>query len=235
MSKAERGWEVSKHDPIEKLDDNLWSVRTALPKNRNGDRRMAIAKLQDGRLVFYNACPLEEPAMEQIAAWGKPSFLILPYNLHMMDGHAFQQRLGLKVYGPKHDAKMAKRVKVEGGFEDFPADPSVQIIPVEGTKHGEPVMVVRSGDGKRTSLVFCDLFMNIPSEGAGFVPRLVGLAGGPRVPWVMKMMFVKDAPSFKKQLLGWAEEPSLARLIPSHGAIVAQEAGRTLKEVAGRL
>lgn len=232
MPKAERAWEVTPHEPIEKLDDNLWAVRTRLPKGRKGDRRMVIAKMQDGRLAFYNAAPLEESAMREIEAWGKPTFLILPYNLHMMDGHAFQQRLGLKVYGPKHDTKMAARVKVEGGFEDFPKDATVEVVPGAGLKNGEPVMIVRSPDRKRTSLVFADIFMNIPSEGAGLVPRLAGLAGGPRIPWVMKAMFAKDTAALKAQLLQLADDPTLARLIPSHGHIVASNAGSTLKALA---
>jgi hypothetical protein len=81
MAKPERTWQVTRHDPIEKIDENLWTVHGDVPGNK-GDRRMAIAKMSDGRLVFYNAVPVDDGALAEIKAWGAPTFLILPYNLH---------------------------------------------------------------------------------------------------------------------------------------------------------
>lgn len=235
MTKPERSWEVSSHEPIQQLDDNLWVVTTTLPLKRKGTRRMVIARRRDGGLVFYNAAPLDEPAMKQLEGMGKPAFLVLPYHLHMMDGHAFAQRLNLKIYGPKSDSKMAARVKVEGGFEDFPADPQVQVAGAAGAKNGEAVMAVRSADGKRLSLVFADLLMNIPSEGASLVSKVIGFAGGPRVPWLIKAMFLKSPLAFKAQLETWAADPALTRLIPSHGEIIDLQAAQTLRRLSDGL
>ena len=137
MLKVSRAAAITPHKPIEKLEDNLWVVQSGPPGRSSGSRRMAIARLQNGDLVFYNAVPLEEPAMKQLTDWGRPAFLILPSNLHMMDGHAFAQRLNLKVYGPKRDTKMQARVKVEGGLEDFVSDGTVKVSEVAGSKNGE--------------------------------------------------------------------------------------------------
>ena len=232
MAKPERAWQVTKHGAIEKLDENLWSVHGEVPGNPKADRRMAIVKRADGKLVFYNAVPLEESALAEVKAWGEPAVLILPYNLHMMDGHAFAERLKLTIYGPKVDAKMASRVKVAGGFEDFPSDATVSVESLAGTKNGEPVMITHSPDGKRTSLMFADVFMNMPSEGASFLPRLIGMTGGPKVPGIIKMLFVKDKPALRSHLDRLASMSTLARLIPSHGGIVSEDAAGVLKRAA---
>lgn len=229
---AERPWQVARHDPIEKLEANLWSVRTDLPGGRTGgDRRMVIARRDDGKLVFYNAAPLDETAMREVATYGTPSYLVLPYHLHMMDGHAFAERLGLKIYGPKNDRKMAARVKLEGGLEQFPADKAVQVVEAAGIKTGEAVMEVTHPGGKKT-LCFADVFMNVPAEGASLRARFAGFAGKPGLSWLLKLAFLKDKSAFRAQLLGWAEDPQLARIVPSHGKIVTDGARELLRAVA---
>lgn len=232
---AERPWQVAPHDPIEQLEPNLWAVRTALPGGRKGgDRRMVIARRDDGKLVFYNAAPLDEAAMREVASFGTPAFLVLPYNLHMMDGHAFAERLGLHIYGPKNDKKMAARVKVEGGLEQFPADPAVQVVEAAGMKTGEAVMVVTSPGGKK-SICFADVFMNAPKEGASLGARLAGFAGKPGLPWLMKLAFLKNKAAFKAQLLAWADDPQVERIVPSHGTIITVGARTMLRTVATEL
>ena len=70
-----RPWSVLPHRPIEKLQPNLWTVEADLPQGPI-KRRMGIARLADGRLVFLNAIALDEPSMVQIEAWGEPAFAI---------------------------------------------------------------------------------------------------------------------------------------------------------------
>src|SRR5579883_549774 len=223
MPKPERPWQVTPHKPIEKLDDNLWTVRGHIPdRPEGGDRRMAIVKLSDGRLAFYNAVPLDDAALAEVQAWGRPSLLILPYNLHMMDGHAFAERLGLKIYGPKNDAKMAARVKLEGSFEEFPKDPAIGLEPAAGMKSGEPILTVNSAGGQ--SLMFADSFMNVPAGPAPLFARIAGIPGGPRIPRLIKFAFVKDKKALRAQLERLASLPHLTRLIPSHGEIVSKDA-----------
>lgn len=236
MPKPERAWEVSPHHPFEKHDDNLWSVRTQLPGGRQGERRMVIARMKDGRLVFYNAAPLEQAALDELSAWGKPAFLVLPSNLHMMDGHAFQQRLGLEVYGPARDAQMAARVKVAGALEAFPSDGTVELVSAAGTKNGEAVMLVHSGDGARTSIAFADIVMNVPKGSGGLFAKLAGfVTGEPAIPWSIRAFLVNDKPALRAQLTAWAALPSLARIVPSHGELVTVDAKGALQRIAASL
>jgi hypothetical protein len=235
MAKQERPWTVTPHGPIEQLDDNLWVVAGQVPRNPAMNRRMAIARLSDGRLVFYNAIPLEEPAMQQLASLGKPSLLILPSHFHMMDGHAFQQRLGLEVYAPLESPQVATRVKVAGALDAFPRDAAVRFETVAGSRYGEPIMIVESGDAKRTSLVFCDAFMNNPAHGGSFFLRLTGFMGGPKVAPIFRLFLLRDRRALREQLERLAALPALARLVPSHGAVVAEDAAGVLARVAATL
>src|SRR5690349_16282087 len=101
MAKVPRPYVVTRHDPIERLEDNLWAVNGDVPDFPRGtgmDRRMSIIKLRDGRLVFHNAIPLDDEALSQVMAWGKPSILIVPMHLHAIDAPAFRDKLQVSVF-----------------------------------------------------------------------------------------------------------------------------------------
>src|SRR5437660_3062688 len=125
MAKPPRPWIVTPHDTINKLDDNLWTVESPVP-GVPIRRRMCIIKRSDGQLVFHNAVPLDDAALAEVTAWGKPAFLVIPHNQHGIDAHAFMHKLGLKMYGPKADAaKMRARWELAGTLDELPADPHV--------------------------------------------------------------------------------------------------------------
>ena len=153
-----RPWIVTRHDPIEKIDLNLWAVNgdvPSFPPEARFHRRMHIVKLGDGRLVFHNGVPLADAALAEVMAWGKPSILIVPSPLHAIDVYAFQAKLGLAVFTSRQSVEaVRKKVKVDGTLEELPADPALRCEPLAGTKFGEAVYVVRSGG--RASLLFCD-------------------------------------------------------------------------------
>src|SRR5439155_2276977 len=93
MPKPPRPWIVTPHDIINKLDDNLWTVESPVP-GVPIRRRMCIIKRSDGQLVFHNAVPLDDAALAEVTAWGKPAFLVIPHNQHGIDAHAFMHKLG---------------------------------------------------------------------------------------------------------------------------------------------
>ncbi|NBR30271.1 MAG: hypothetical protein EBT83_17970, partial [Betaproteobacteria bacterium] len=192
MSKhRERPWTVTKHRPLEKLDDNLWAVEGKVP-GLPVLRRMAIVKRSDGTLLFYHAIPLDEPTLREVTAWGKPAYLVIAHDNHGIDAHPFAKQLGLKVFGPKSNLeKMRAKFDVDGALEDIPPDPAVSAESIAGTRYDEPVVTVRSGGGARTSLVFCDAFQNNRKEGMPLFFRLVGFAG-PKVPLLFKVAFTRD-------------------------------------------
>jgi hypothetical protein len=227
---------VTRHDPIEKLEDNLWTVQGDVP-GIPFKRRMFIVKRSDGSLMFYgSAVPLEDALLAEVTAWGHPSILLVPHDQHMIDARAFSEKLGLRVYGPKAcEAKMRERAEIAGMVEDIPADPWAEVVAVTGAKTGEPAVIVKSSNGQRVSVLIADAIQNNPRGSVGWLPRLMGFAGGPKVVPVFKMMFIKDKAALKRQLNEWADLPGLVRVAPCHGDAVTNGAGASLKEAAASL
>src|SRR5687768_2582252 len=104
MAKPPRPWIVTSHQPIEKLEDNLWSVEGRVP-GVPFQRRMAIVKRSDGTLLFFHAVPVDDASLAEILAWGKPKALVIGHDKHGVDAAPFAQKLGLKIYGPRLQEK----------------------------------------------------------------------------------------------------------------------------------
>lgn len=213
-------WNVLPHQPIEKLEDNLWRVEGNLPKNPPIKRVMTIAKLKDGRLVVHNAICLTAEAMRELESFGKPAFLIIPGARHRLDAAAFKSRhpdiVVVSPPGAKKDVE--KEAKVDTTQPDF-GDDSVRWHTLDGVAQGEGVLEVRSGD--RVTLVFNDAVMNMRPTG-GFLGLMFGLVGftgkEPKVSGPTKFFLVKDRPALRSHLERLASNPQLARVIVSHGA-----------------
>jgi hypothetical protein len=231
-----RPWTVTSHDPIERLDDNLWTVEGDIPGGP-GRRRMFIAKRSDGRLLFAGAAiPLDEGALSEVTRWGRPSFLVVPHHWHMIDAHPFAARLGLAVFGPRACAtKIARRTDLAGILEDLPPDPDVAVEGVAGTSTGEAAVLVTSGGGRRVSVLIADVIQNSPPRSMSWPWRLLGFTGGPKVVPAFGMFFLRNRSLLKAQLERWAAVPTLLRLVPCHGTIVRSDAALALRGVAARL
>jgi hypothetical protein len=227
------------HGPIEEIDENLWGVVSAVPdfpKGTGMGRRMSIIRLGDGRLVFHNAVPLDDAALAKVTAWGRPSILIIPMHLHAIDAHAFRDKLGVAVYTSRTVVeKVRALVAVDGTLEELPGDPALRCEPLGGTRFGEAAWVVQSGP--RASLLFCDAVHNSRSGVGfnGFMFKLLGFTGPDvRTPPFFKLRAVSDRAALKRDLLRLADTPGLARLVPSHGDLVTNDAAATLRATANR-
>ena len=233
-----RPWTVTRHEPIEELEENLWAVNGDVPGFPVGSgmlRRMCIIKLSDGRLVFYNAMPLEDEALAKVRAWGTPSILIAPIYFHTMDVPAFQEKLGLQTFITKSAVPLLKpSVPNVLPLEELPQDPTLTFEILNGTKFGEPVFTVYSG--RRASLIFCDAFQNNRPGFAmgGFMFKLMGFTSAKqgKTPPFYKWRAVQDKKAVQRDLLRLADTKGLARLIPSHGLIVSQDPADVLRATA---
>ena len=235
MPRPRREWIVTPHEPIEKLDDNLWAVQGLVP-GASFPRRMCIVRRGDGTLLFFHAVPLEERTLAEVLAWGKPADLVVAHHQHAMDADAFRRRLGLSVYGPREVAeRLRERVELAGTLQDLRPDPAVAVASVPGSKLGEAVVTVRSGGGARASLLFADVIQNGDRERLAWPFRMLGFGGGPKVVPVYRMLFVKDRVALKGALSGWSRMPGLARLVPCHGKIVGEGAAAALAAAAATL
>jgi hypothetical protein len=237
MPKPPRPWTVPPHGPIEQLDENLYAVEGSVPGIPGFRRRMSIVRRADGGLLFFNAVPVGDEALARIRALGTPSLLVVPQHLHMMDAHAFRERLGVRVYSPAATrARVAERVAVDGAFEDLPADSSVSIVTVAGFKTGEGMAVVRSAS--RTSLVVADVVLNVPNQPglSGKLCALLGFTGDrPRLPALVRLRVLRDRGALRAQLEELARIPGLTRIVPSHGAVIDRDPAGALREIAASL
>jgi hypothetical protein len=217
MSKPPRPWTVLPHGPLEQLEENLYAIESAVPGIPGLRRRMAIVRRADGGLLFFNGVPVGEDALARIRALGTPAMLVVPQHLHMIDAHAFRDRLGVRVYAPAATrALVAERVAVDGA--------------------GEGMAVVRSAD--RVSLVVADLVLNVPNAPGfrGLLFRLLGFTGDrPKLPAPVRLRVLRDPGALRAQLEELARTPGLARIVPSHGAIVDRDPARALREIAASL
>ena len=59
MARAHDEWCVLRHGPIEKLENNLWTVTGSLT-GMSLKRVMTVARLDDGDLVMHSAIALDE-------------------------------------------------------------------------------------------------------------------------------------------------------------------------------
>jgi hypothetical protein len=237
MTKPPRPWTVLPHGPLERLEENLHVVDGWVPGIQGLRRRMAVVRRSDGGLLFFNAVPVDEPTLDRIRALGRPEILVVPQHLHMMDAHAFRDRLGVKVFAPAAGrALVEERVRVDGTFEDIPTDPAVEVRTVAGYRTGEGFLVVRSGP--RTSLVVADVVLNVPDGPGlnGLLFRLLGMTGPePRLPLLVRLRALGDKGALRVQLGALAQLPGLARIVTSHGAIVDRDPAGALRRIAASL
>jgi hypothetical protein len=233
MAKAFETWTVLRHKPIEKIADNLWMVRGWMPDNRT-DRVMTLARRSDGGIVVHNAIALDDEEMKRVEAFGTLGSLVVPNAFHRQDAKIYKQRYpSLRVLCPRGASKGVQAVvPVEGSYADGGEDGDVQLHHLDGVKEREGVMQVRSHDG--TTLVFNDVVMNQPKLGfpIGFA---LGPTGRVSVPRLMRWMVVKDKQALAAHLERLAATPDLKRIIVSHGAVITEKPGDTLRAAAAEL
>jgi hypothetical protein len=237
MAKVHTDWRVLDHGPIERNEDNLWTVTGSLP-GMSLKRVMTLIRLEDGRVLVHSAIALDEAAMGEIEAWGRPAVLLVPNAYHRLDAPAYLSRYpGLEVYCPKGArAQVEKVVKVDGDYGDVPDDPTVSLEHLDGVRFAEGVVVVRSG--ARATLVVNDAVFNIPHGSGlpGFIFRYItGSTGGPRVSRLFRIFAVNDKRALAGHLRRLADTPDLCRVIVSHHRPITDRPAETLRAVADRL
>jgi hypothetical protein len=224
-------WTVLPHDPIEKIGDNLWTVSGTMPKGNQ--RRMAIAKLNDGRLLVHNAIALDPQEMAEVEAFGEVAAILVPNGWHRQDARIWKDRYpNAQVYAPKKTLrKVAEVVPVDGHYDQAPHDARVKPRHLNGTNGAEGVIEVIGADG--LSLVFNDALLNVPPR-TGLVGFMMAPTGRPAIPRYARWLMIKDKRAFGAQLQQFAEQ-SPRRILFGHGATVEQNAAGLLRGLAGEI
>jgi hypothetical protein len=214
-------WNVGEHGALEKLEPNLWTVEAAVP-NLPLRRRMTLVRLGDGSVVVHSAVCLAEALQREIDAWGTVRFVFVPNGWHRLDARAYAERYpDARVVCPDGARKLvAKKVRVDGNPSLVPADSTLALEKLRGSRIEEHALVVRSGE--RVSLVFGDTVFNLPKLSGfhGWVYGAIGSTGAPKVTPLMRLVSVNDRSALRAQLETLTATPSLYRVIPGHGTVV---------------
>ncbi len=230
-----RPWTVQPYQAIQKVEENLRTVDGEI-RIPGGIflRKMTLVRLSDSRITIHSAIPLDEADMQEIERWGEPAFCIIPNQRHRLDAPAFKERYPkLKMLCPVAVRRQAEQVvKVDGGYELLPREIGWRTLALRGD---EAAFIIRSGD--HTTLLFADGLFNLPhlSGAFGWVLRLIGSTGGPRVSPLTKLVAVTDRSLLAAQYRELAAIPGLVRLIPGHGKNVEYQAPAVLLDVASRI
>jgi hypothetical protein len=195
---------------------------------------MSIVRRGDGSLVFYHAVPLEQPAMDEIASWGRPAALVVGHDQHAVDAAPFAERLGLRMFGP---ARNLERLRARGldvePLEAIEPDRDVTFSQVDGTRTGDAFAIVRSG--ANATLLFADCVQNNSPDGVNVLFRLLGFTGGPRVAPPFRFLYTTDRQALATHLGRLADTTGLARLVPFHGDVIDVDPAAALRTVAASL
>ncbi len=235
MPKAHEEWKVLDHGPIVELSENIWWVDGALP-GMSLRRNMVVVKLADGRLVIHNGIALRDKERLEVEAWGTPAVLIVPNGGHRLDAPAYKKRYpALRVLTPQGSRKRVEEVvRVDGTYEDFPADEAVRCETLHGVKRAEGAMIARSADG--VTLVLNDAVFNMDTKKdiLGFLfTTILGSAPGPRVSRLAKLLFVQDKAALRADLERYAAMPDLVRLVVAHEKVASgSDAAAALRKAA---
>lgn len=235
MSKVLDHWQVLPHGRLAQLDDDVLSVTGQIHMPLvEFQRRMTVVRLRDGRLVVFSAIALDEGEMRQLEDYGTMAYLIVPGDHHRMDARIWKQRYPLmRVVAPISARKAVESVVAVDATQVNFHDPDVAFVTVPGTNGHEAALVVRRPSG--TTLILNDLIGNMDKD-AGFMLRLMGFAGdAPHIPLNIRIGLAGNKAALREQLLSWAADPKLKRIIVSHGAPIEANAAGELRRLADSL
>ncbi len=224
MAKALDTWHVMPHGELTQYAENLWSIEADVP-DMPLKRRMTLVKRANGGVVVHSAIALEDALMTRIDSWGKVDTIVVPNGWHRLDAPMFKKRYpDAKVVCPRGSRKKVEEVvAVDADYESCDSDDSVSFEHLAGTKDAEGVLRVRSKDG--VTLVFNDVLFNVPHLPGvqGFVLKLLGSTGGPKVTRIGKLFVVRKKAALKAHLTRLIAD-DLVRLIPGHGDVIDSNA-----------
>lgn len=224
-------WTVLPHEPLQQLAPNLWRLEGVMPDGSTR-RIMSAIRLADGRVLLHNAIAMEEPLMAELDAWGEVAGILVPNAFHRQDARIYKERYPkARLYCPAGAAKAVGKVAaVDGSYTEAPGDATVTVRHLQGMKDREGVITVRHPDGTATA-VFCDTVLN--QRALGFpMSVLLHPTGRPSVPRVMRWLMVSDAKALHTDLAAVAAMDGLRRVIPGHGADLAEDASAALRHAS---
>lgn len=236
MPKIRDTWQIEPHGLLEEVASGVLTVSAEIrmPLGRF-PRRMTVIGLSDHRTAIWSCIPLAEPQMRKIEALGEPAFLIVPGAGHRLDIKPWKLRYpNAKVVCPPGARDAVRQLVEVDATSDIFDDPSVRMETVPGVAGKEAALLVYRDGG--TTLIVNDILANVCHPhgiGAHILARLLGFGvSRPRMPRIGRWLFVKDTKAVGAAFRRWSLEPTLQRIIVSHGDIITADPRTVLAQVA---
>jgi hypothetical protein len=234
----EAGWEVLPHEPLQRLEENLWWLQGSI-KVVPLPRCMTVVRLRNGDVLVHNAIAVDDETLEHLESLGPLRWVVAPNRYHRMDVAGFKARYPqAHVVCPRGATRwVAERTRVDMDYEradeQLRDDPTISLHHLAGVGSTEGVISVRSEAG--LTLVFNDTLFNLEAGPGLFwliYGRLLRHAGRPQVPNAFGWVLLEDKAVLTAHLHELAETSGLRRLIPGHGRPIDEDAKATLHRVA---
>ena len=212
--------QIYPHGLPKEVVPDLWQVRGSLPMPLS--RRMTIVRLHDGSLLLHSVIAMNEEGMASLESIGRPSVIVIPHQLHLMDAGFYADRYpsASVVAGPVSRKKLtAGGVRVDASLDEVL--PAIDVHPhlVPALRYEEVVCDVPVQRGR--ALLFTDLI----AEGArkGVLGKLMGAAGGSGVPRFVKLRQIRSRRTVRRFLAELAETPSIEAVTAAHSRPVTDD------------
>jgi len=238
MPQVHETWDVLPHGPVKAIDTGILTVTGRIPLPLvELERRMTVVRLRDGSTIIYSAVALEDDAMQQIEALGRPRYLVVPGDAHRLDAKIYKERYPdiCVLTPPGARDRVAKVVPVDATEVDF-GDPDVTWHVVAGAGGHEAALLVRRASG--ITILLSDLISNLRHKNGfeGWMLHVMGFGSEePQVPTVERLLIVENKAQLRRQFLDWAAIPDLKRIIMSHGVPIEHHASQALLDLAESL
>ncbi len=226
---ATKAHRIFPHGLPEELAPGLWRVKGSLafPLPRN----MLIYRLSDASLLLYSVVALNDEGMAALEKLGRPSVMVVPHKLHVMDAAFYKARYPeLQIIGPTEAAERKPELQLASPSAHTHAGVTFHSIP--GGKCGELVMELLLPTGK--ALIFTDLVGQHEGK-SSLVLKILGAPGGSGVARVVKWRQIADKAQVRTFLHKMADLPSLQLVIGCHGGPVKADCAAWLTNAAAGL
>jgi hypothetical protein len=233
---AAKEWqrEVFPHSELMPLADRLWVVRGQFPSSPL-PRNMVVYRYGRDALLLHSVVALEERAMRQLEALGKPTIMMIPHWDHWAHVAAFKKRYpDLIVVCPRASkTRVERRIAVDATCEEYFPRHGMRFSVPPGMDAVEGVLELPL-DAGRVALVMNDLVTNVPHQRGlrGLLLRVTGSSGRPRVIPLVRRSLKIDKAAMRDYLEGLARRSDVALLTTSHGECVRSRVSEVIAAVA---
>lgn len=215
---------VIPHDPIAKLEENLFIVQGRL-KRGPLDRKMTIVRLPGGDLFIHNAILLDDAGTKALDALGPVRTIFTPNHLHDLDGARMKDRYPqAKLCAlPKVQARLRRKWPSLETLDPATLPTTLKVYPIPGLKSDECVLEVTSARG--VTLVYTDSLFNMPHMpgASGLLLRALGASGQFGITKIGRMFLMGNRAAFVAYLREQSERTDVVRVVVAHGGTIEKD------------